>query len=474
MKRILFTIPFILFGTLGNAQDIDLDEVEKKIKPKMFAPAPEAKVLSLHDAISQGLRLNNQEKIRSYRKGLIELNWKDAFEGFWFPQLNLTVNTSGHHVQSIYSNENETVLSETPAGFVGLEFEDYTVFNWGRDYLKYLNQKATYIRENQILKEQRRDLRFKIIDKYFNLSLLKQIRLIKKSQLRHTSFIYKLSKEKLSLGRINKQALLQGKEEFLRAHQEFQDINAQVATTEQDLATLLGDDLSTTYTLTNQLKFSPLNIQKDETITLAQQRSPQLRQANVELANANRSFEKNLKDNLPLPKFTVRLGAYRHSFSNQGSQDSFTTYGNENDVEVAASINMKWRIFGSGGFLNSREREREYFNKRIAEIEFTEAKRDVKVAILTFHKQISHLEKKVEAAKARLKNARVLFDATLDRYISGQTSFPDVSLALDSLINTQEAYEEAKYEHLAQKLNLANLAGVDDFPGEKFDNLVMK
>ncbi len=474
MKRILFTIPFILFGSFTHAQDIDLNEVEKKIKPKMFAPSPEAKVISLHDAISQGLRLNSQERIRGYRKGLIELNWKDTFEGFWFPQLSLTINTSDHHVQSVYNNQNETLLSKTPSGFVGLEFEDYTVFNWGRDYLDYLNEKASYLRENQILTEQKRDLRFRIIDKYFNLSLLKQIRLIKKTQLRHTSFIYKLSKEKLSLGKINRQELLQGKEEFLRAHQEFQDINAQVATTEEELAELLGDDLSTTYTLTNQLKYSPLNIQKDETVSLAQQKSPQLRQANVELENANRSFEKNLKDNLPLPKFTVRLGAYRHSFSNQGSQDSFTTYGDDNDVEIAASINMKWKIFGSGGFLNSREREREYFNKRIAEIEFTEAKRDVKVAISTFHKQISHLEKKVEASEARLKNSRLLFDSALDRYISGKTTFPNVALALDSLINTEEAFERAKYEHLAQKLNLANLAGVDDFPGEKFDNLVVR
>ncbi|MCO4755088.1 MAG: TolC family protein, partial [Bacteriovoracaceae bacterium] len=304
--------------------------------------------------------------------------------------------------------------------------------------------------------------------------LLKQIRQIKKSQLRHTSFIYRLSKEKLGLGKIKRQEFLQSKEEFLRSHQEFQDINAQVALAEEELAQVLGDELSTTYTLTNQLKYAPLNIAKDESINFAHLGSPELKQAKVELANANRTFEKTLKENLPLPKLSVRLGAYRHSFSNQGSNDSVTTYGDGRNVEIAASINMKWSIFGSGGFFNSRVRERSYFDKRIAEINFTEAKRDVRVAIVTFHRRIAHLEQKVEAAQARLRNSRALFDLALDRYISGKTSFPDIKLALDSLVGTEQSYEQAKYEHLAQKLNLANASGIDDFPGEKFDNLVLK
>ena len=49
-----------------------------------------------------------------------------------------------------------------------------------------------------------------------------------------------------------------------------------------------------------------------------------------------------------------------------------------------------------------------------------------------------------------------------------------MKLVLDSLINSAESLEAAQYEHLAQKLNLANVAGIDDFPGEKFDNLVLR
>jgi len=458
----------------GRSEDISLEEVEKELKQDSYVPSRETVGLSLQEAIAKGLRQNNSEKIRDYQGEIFELDWKDNFAQFWYPQLSLSLNTANHHVESLYNDAPENQLSETPSGFVGLEFEEFTVFNWGRDYLEYLNNQATYQRQKQSLIEQRRALRFQIIDQYFNLSRVKQIRDVKKSQLRRTSFIYRLGKEKLGLGKISKQEFMQTKGEFLRAHKEFQQYNAEVALNEERLADLLGDDLDVRYSLVNQLRFTTLSIKVNESIAFAQQRNPNLLQEKMNLENASRSYSKTQKENMPLPEINVRLGAYRHGFSSSGVQDSVTTYGNGRNIELAASINMKWTIFGSGGFLNSRVLERAYLNKRIAEISFYESKREVKVAVSTLHRRITSLEQKVEAAQARLKNARSLFDVTLDRYIAGKTDFPNMKLVLDSLVQSEEQYETAKYEHLAQKLNLANAAGIDDFPGEKFDNLVLR
>lgn len=479
MRRILFLIPCIAsFGfalAQDNAQEINLDEVEKQLKETdKYAPKKESEILSLEQAIAKGLRLNNDQKTRDYQKEIFTLDWKDNRDEFWIPQLKLSVNTSNHHVESLYNDTEENALSETPSGYVGLEFEEYTLFNWGRDYLQYLNDQQTFTRQKQFLTEQKRQLRFQIIDQYFNLSRIKRIRSIKKSQLRHTSFIYRLSKEKLSLKKIGKQEYLQAKGEFLRAHKEYQDYNEQVAVEEEKLAELLGDDLDTNYNLTNQLKFTPLNIKRHESLAFAQDTSPKLRQARTDLENANRSYERTLKENLPLPEINMRLGAYRRSFSNQGMEDSVTTYGDSRNVEIAASINMSWTIFGAGGLFNSRDRERSYLNKRIAEINFTENKREVQVNVKTLHRRIAALERAVEAARVRLKNSRDVFDLTLDRYISGKTTFPNMKLVLDSLIQSEEQLETAKYEHMANKLDLAFTSGIDDFPGEKFDNTVLR
>jgi len=471
ITQILFTI--LISSSVAFAQD--LDDLEKQLKDeKNFSPQSESVSMSLKVAIEKGLRRNNQQKIRSYTRETLELNFKDSFEEFWFPQLSLTVQTNDHYVESFYSDQEDNTLSKTPNGFVGLEFEEYTVFNWGRDYLNFLNDKATYTREKQKLKEQRRLLRLQIIDQYFNTKRLKKIQRIKRSQLRHTSFMYRLNKEKLQLKKINKQQYFQAKGEFLRAHKEYQDANAEVASAEEQLAQLVGDSLDTNYSLINEIKVKPFTLKKEESVNFAKLRSPTLRDARVSLKNSNRDFERVRKENLPLPKFSVRLGAYRNTFSTSGNKETVTTNGNERNVEVAASINMSWRIFGSGGLFNSRNLERSYFSKRISEIEFSEARREVSTNIYVFHRRIKYLEKEIDATERQRNNNRSTFDITLDRYIAGKTDFPNMKLVLDSLINAEMNYENAKYEHMSERLSLANFIGIDDFPGEKFEDMVLK
>lgn len=471
-------IAHILFINIITASALfaqNLDDLEKELKAeKEFTPEREAVVMTLKVAIEKGLRKNNEQKVRDYSREVIELNFKDNWEAFWLPQLNLTVQSDDHFVESLYGDTEEDALSKTPNGFVGVEFEEYTVFNWGRDYLTYLNQKATFEREKQSLTEQRRLLRFQIIDQYFNTKRLQKIRRIKRSQLRHTSFMYRLNKEKLALKKINKQQLFQAKGEFLRAHKEFQDANAETAQAEEQLAQLVGDGLETNYTLTNEIKVKPFTLGKNESINFAKVKAPILRQARVELQNSNRDYERTRKENLPLPRFTVRLGAYRNSFSTAGNQETVTATNGTRNVEVAASINMTWRLFGSGGLFNSRNLERSYFNKRISEIRFSEARREITTNVNVFHKRIKFIEKEVEATKRQRDNNRNTFDITLDRYISGKTDFPNMKLVLDGLIHAEMNYENAKYEHMSEKLNLANFVGIDDFPGEKFEDMILR
>lgn len=471
-------IAHILFINIFTALPLyaqNLDDLEQELKAdKEFAPERESITMSLKVAIEKGLRKNNEQKVRDYSREIIELNFKDTWESFWLPQLNLTIQTQDQFVESLYGETEDLALERTPNGFVGVEFEEYTVFNWGRDYLTYLNEKATYEREKQALTEQRRLLRFQIIDQYFNTKRLQKIRRIKRSQLRHTSFMYRLNKEKLALKKINKQQLFQAKGEFLRAHKEYQDANAQATKAEELLAELVGDSLETNYNLTNEIKVKPFTLGKDESINFAKVRAPILRQARVNLHNANRDYERTRKENLPLPKFTVRLGAYRNQFSTAGNQETVTATNGTRNVEIAASVNMTWRLFGSGGLFNSRNLERSYFNKRINEIRFSEARREISTNVNVFHKRIKFLEKEIEATQRQRDNNRNTFDVTLDRYIAGKTDFPNMKLVLDGLIHAEMNYENAKYEHLSEKLNLANFVGIDDFPGEKFEDMILK
>lgn len=485
MKSAINILLFIVIATLQllslktawaqNTKTQDTTTQDSKAKKSDSTPNNKAKYINLREALEIGLRKNYQQKTRNFTLAKLELNWDDDFYEFWFPTVQLTLNSNSHLVEKLYTDNTQGFGSpKTPSGYYGLEFSDYTLFNWGRDYLTYLNNQTTYKRQKQALGEQRRRLRFEIIDQYFNVIRLKEILRARRDQLRHTSFIYRLAKEKLQLRKIKSQEFLQTKEEFLRAQSEFHTSSTEVFSAEEKLALLLGDDPGTSYRPMELLKFKPLTPTQDEAFQLANKQSPRYRQAKADLDNANRSFKLTLKENIPLPKFSLNLGAYRHNFSQAGVQDTFATVNGSRNVEIRATVNMRWTLLGPGGLFNSRVQERSYADKRIAEIEMQEAKRDISVTVRTLYRNIRALERKYEATDMRLKNAQMAFDKALDNYIGGKTSFPNIQHVIDALIQAEIDFQNAKYLHLNYKLELADWMGLYDFPGENFERLVIE
>lgn len=490
--HVLWVLLFLLFSSTTIAQDSEpdlasleemQDDSEESLEvsegstrlSKKENTRDQSKKISLRNVIESGLRRNSLEMARQYEKEKIELDWKDDYDDFWLPQLSLKFKTEETLIDNLYTDvQNNNGTSKTPNGYIGLEFENYTIFNWGKDYLDYQNNKTSYKRAKKSLGEKRRLLRFNLIAQYFNLSRAKRLLQIKRSQLRHSSFMYRLAKEKITLKKIKGQHYLQAKAEYLRSHSEYQQAFYEVTEQENSLANQLGDDLTTSYTPTEQLKYVPLTTDRSESYKYALKQSPAFLEAKKNLENSNRSFQKALKDNMPLPKFDIKLGAFKHQFTGAGAYDDIGQDDGSRNVELVASINMTWKIFGSGGLLNQRVQERSYLNKRISEIEFTEAKRNTSTLVNTYHRKIRFLEKQVEANSAFVKNARKTFDRTLDNYISGKTTFPDMKMVLDSLILSEVNYETSKYQHMVIKLQLAHLMGVDDFPGDSFEKMVIK
>jgi outer membrane protein TolC len=473
MNRILFLLIFLL---PHHVYSQDLEALEQEIIKDNTALNlnDSAKGMTLLDAIEEGLRKNNAEVLRKYEFQLNELDYKDIYDDFYFPKLSLTMSTSqDHFAENLYRDSLENASSsKTPTGSIGLGFNDYTIFNWGKDYLSFLNSKHSYNRNKEKFKEKKRELRYQIIVSYFNLSRLNKLVFIYKKQLSHTSFIYRLAKEKLSLRKINSQEFLQAKAEFLEAHRAYQDSLFNYYNHQQTFSNLLGDDLKSTYKPIDSLRFKPIAIGSIEAAKMIARNQPSILDAKLAVENSNRDYQRVLKENLPLPKFSLKLGSYQRAYSTSGYEDSYSTFSNSKNIEIAASLNMSWTLYGSGGFFNSRETERSYFQKKISEIKLREAHRESRVANNLTHSRILYLEKKYTANNKQLINARKVFDKTIDNYIASRTKFVDVKQVLEHLRETSIHFENSKYEHLVEKITFASLMGLDDFPGEKFDNLV--
>lgn len=476
MNKILVLLSILYFP---NAESqVNLDKLEDDIKQNNFSQNVNDKSvgISLQGAISDGLRKNHSEMISKYSFQLNEIAYKDARDDFYLPKLNLTMAlTEDHFSESLYRDRHTNAQSpKTPTGAFGLELEDYTLFNWGKDYLDFLNAKESYKRVKENLDETKRELRFQIIAEYFNLSRQNKIIQIFKKQLSHSSFIYRLAKEKLTLRKISSQDFLHAKSLFLNAHKNYQNSLYEYSKIQQSFATLLSDKLETTYRPLSVLKFKPINFAADESSRRAQKGSRDILDAQSEMKNSARSYQKVLKENLPLPKFSIKLGSYQRGFSSAGSNDHYETFTDSKNVEIVATLSMSWRLYGSGGFFNSRKTESSFYRKKISELKLKEAHREVEVANRLTHARILYLEKKFDAVSAQLKNSRKAFDKVIDNYISSKTPITNVQQILNDLLQASIVFENSKYEHLLEKLTLAKLIGIDDFPGEKFDRLEIK
>lgn len=437
--------------------------------------------LDLRSVIEEGFRRNPFQQIRGQQKEQIELAKTNLWQSFWLPRLSLSVDSGSDRIDRWRTSSQDTGANnigtqQAPGGFVRMGFDQYTVFNWGRDYLQYQNNKQTLNRANVALLEERRRLKFSLISQYFNMIRAKEILRIKQEQLRQTSFIHRFARERLQLRKIRAQEYYQTRSEFLRSQTEYNESLYDVGIEEENMANTLGDEYQGSYRTIEQLKYVPVTTSMEEALGASLEQSVDYRNAKLNYDVASRTYDKALKDNLPLPKFTVDLGTYTQFFNEGGAGGSawdYETNGSRN-IDLAARVQMNWTIFGDGGFFNSRIQQNAYLQKRISEISFFNVKRQLEVKIRTIYKTLRFLEKKVEVATLQRKNAQKSYDSVLDNYMGARTTYPDIKFAVDNLVLAGINEENVKFEHLQRKLELADFMGLEDFPGENFETLAAR
>jgi len=429
------------------------------------------KNLDINIVIEQGLRLNHDQHLRQFEGELIDLNWKDAYYSYWFPQVDIVM-TSSELLSSVnQKNKNPQNNLKAPTGSVGVEVKEYSLFNWGKDYLQYRSDKNTYQRSVQVLSEQRRELKLILIAEYFNLITLKKIEFFKKDQLRHASFVYRLNKEKFTLNKIRKQEYLQSRDEFLRAQDEYQEAGMNAAVGDERVAYLIGDSSSTRYNLKENIVYKKLFIKQEEAFQMSAQRNPDILNTLNDVENANISYEIEQKDNLPLPKISLNFGAYRHSFGQDYHHTRYERTPHDGDVDITASINATWNLVGPGGLFNSRKTARALVTKNMAVKNYLKYKHLTKSQIRETFKKIIHLQSQIDILDAKIETVEKTFDTTLDNYTRTQTSFINIKDSLISLTQTKEDYAMAILEHLQQKIRLAKLIGIENLPNDIFETL---
>jgi len=442
------------------------------------------KSLALNDVLEQGLRKNHDQQQRVNQDEIFDLSWKDTFEDFWFPKINITL-SSGEQTLGKWreGGKNRTGRDIVPGGTLGLNIGDYTVFNWGKDYLDYLNARATYKRNTEILKEQRRDLRHDLIIKYFEVYKTKEIEKIRRNQLRHASFIYRMNREKITIRKIPRQDYYQARAEYLKAQNDYHDAKIAASTADEEMAFLLADNPGTRYLLLDELDYKQLNVAYTEALTLSKENNSSVKTAKTLVDNAKRTYTRTLRENLPLPKITMNLGAYTHSFGRSQHRTRYetaTTVGggmvgtNTSDIELVATVNATWSLTGSGGLLNGRSTRTKLLERDLAFQNLSETAHLTSSNIRTHYNKIKNYQNQITILEARMANLQKSFDTILENYINRKTIYENFHTSLNEMIDTEILHVNTLYGHLREKVELARSIGLEDFPGENFESVAKK
>jgi len=432
------------------------------------------KRLLLTDVIERGLRRNFNEQVRAYSSSLLDIDFKDTKDNFWWPRLTLELHTDPQKVGKVTTSDSSVPTSTYPSGVLELKFEDYNIFNWGKDYLLYLNDKATYERDKKRINERTRELKHRLIKTFFSVDYRKKIEKTLRDQLQKANFIYRFNREKLLSKKTNKQDFLQSRSEFLRIQNQYLSAQRETEFAEEELARSISDLPGSRYILGDTLFYKRMRIPIKEATRISRENSPLVLDAKLLFENSTRTYDFQIRENLPLPKFEVKLGTYAFMFGPDGGKGVYETGPGNKNLELVASVNAVWALTGRDGILNTRRLRRSLVENRRESKNLERSTYFIDSRIRQAYKRIHYFERQIELGEARLNTNNRTYDLILERYMAKKTPWINTSQALEELARSKVDLDLLKFEHLQEKVDLASIIGVEDFPGDNFENLAKR
>ena len=428
--------------------------------------------ITLHSAIEQGLYLNYGEQKRSLEREILRIQLEDNKESFWMPQLSTSLSVTD---QKIIRLKKGSLIGHHPMDDATDVFSfgigNYTLFNWGKDYLKFLNDQSVLNRNLEILEEDRRGLRHQVIEKYFELVMTNEQEKSRRAQLKHASFIYRLNRERATLKKINAQEYYEARAEFFKSQDLYHKAVIEHKRVNSELVGLLGDAPDTDYYIRESLSFKKIQFSLAEIFSMAKAGNSHIITAKVNEENTKRRLQLERKSNLPLPKIDLNLGAYHYNFSSNENSRRYLTRPTSSDVDIVARINATWNLTGEGGFFNRRHISQERIGLALAGKQLEHVTHRVQVEAKKIFFGIKTYEKNMEILESRLVNAEKYFDAVLENYLANKTLFVNFLHALREKAEAEINLSRNKWLHLKEKVKLVSILGREDFPGENFNDL---
>ena len=474
-KTIGFVCAYLFLSTfsyaLEQSPEIFIQEAsEDKVDESAYRP------LDIGTVIEQGMRSYQDNIIRRKNIEILKNRLKDTKEEFWTPNPKINFQLNPQRIGTLKSGSNDlSRTSRSASGSVGLELGEYTLFNWGKDYLNYKNEKESLERQIDRDKETLREFKQELVREYVKLIHAKDLKIIARQYLQRATLVYRMNREKVLQKKVTKHEYYQSRAEYLRAQEAYTNAKTNENIASEDMAKRLNDPPGTLYFIKDDYQYEKSTYSRDNAIATARKVSPFILDKKVERNIKNREYEIAVRDNLPLPKITVNFGTYSQIFDGSSvTNDYYTTSPGNSNIDLVASLNASWTLFGDGGLFNRRKLANARLEKEKAMYDLSLTRRKVEEAIVNIFNFLNSSVEQLNIIKSRNDSLKKRMETALYQYTNRKTRYLEYQLAMQDYFDSLTRESIIKFQYLAKRVELAQIVGIENLPDQAFDKAIIK
>ena len=431
--------------------------------------------LSVEEALETAYNRSLDLKVSNLSMQAAKIIFDNAWDTMYMPTIAIDLSSASAYTVGTIPNTPGRVMADQnfnrgyPASTAALRLGSYTLFNFWRDRLVYDNARLTYDRAVQRYYEQKRTIRFRVINTYFRVRVDQEKLDVAKRSLDVANAILNLIKSRQAIGKATADEVSSSAVDLLTAKINIGDAEKIAGDDLAALNILLDANSEQQFHLTSELKYTPIKITAADAFQIYKQTGPNIRDIGLSLKISEANVEISEKSRLPLP--TVSFSGVTLAYGNNYTTGS-TTVNNSNasnpggQLNVEAAVTMSIPLLGPGGLLGSRTVAAARISRDTIEIQATQTSINGEVDIQRRIASLKHDESTIKDLKESFERNSKILDSLFEQMSKGTVTRLELRDAILQARSSETSYLDGLAGHLAEKTALTELLGVDLIPGD--------
>lgn len=452
MKRIIILILIIILQLNCGSYEIDkiIPESQAEMDKVISGSISKNIDMTLENCIKIALG-NNPEITAAFQDILINDNKLKQIWTNFFPVISWQ--TSWSHIKQLQLSDVFNRNLEYEYYILGQISLEQMLYDFGVTQNQATIQRLGYEASKKTFAAIVNDIIYRTKDCYYKVLYAYEAEKVAQKNVNNFQSFYNQAKALYSVGLNPKVDVTIAQANLSKAKMNLIAAKNLVNTSVAELNNIMGVPYISKYTIRDELKYSPMNLNFEQIIMSATESRPELKRAKIEVEKARQNIKLNIKTYFPsLTAQAQYQRGGRHWTSNDGW--NIGVYFNFPNVNI---------LYNNLGIKEAKL----LYDKELASARKTQ--NDIYLEIQTAYLKLHERETQLPVAEIQLKQAQENYELSNGRYKVGEASPIELKEAQNTLAESQLAFFEALYLYNSAKAALEKAIGKN--LSNEFDNI---